>query len=879
MLNKTWDRDKKYTNFSKGNVMKRIALITGLILLLGFQASGQEIYAPEKLARLSEPIIVTDYHVVGPFLGGPRESLTNPMDGTFDRDTGMVDLNATYQSVYQFGGKISWQEQSTDESGNLVFNFDNPDWDKINDEWGVSGLYFLGAAYTSFESEEKCEALVNGHGIGSIYINGRRYSGDPYGHRLIQTPVVLDEGTNHVFFMTGGFGGSDTVKFEVLPAPETELIVLERDILVPDIVKGEEYYGLAGIPILNTTNRWIDNVHVNGEYRLEHPIAPLTVLNVPVFVGTDDDLTDWEEDRYDIPLTITWDGGIFEINARPRVRTEDQSRIVTFRSTIDNSAQKYAIKYPLNYDPSKDYALIFSSHGAGVACEGQVDAFGAKDWAFIVAPTNRRRFGFDWQDWGRLDAIEILDRVQAEYPIDLNRTYLIGHSMGGHGAWHIGSTHADRFAAIVPSAGWDSFQLYMPWFLRSDELFSDPMCERIFDQCANADRTTRLLPNLRNVPVLAVHGGADDNVPPTHARLLTGILERMDYDVRLWEEAGQGHWWDAHPGIPGTDCVDALRIQSFCKERVRDEFPKHVTFVSYDLGNNLSSYWLAVFVKIHQIGRVYADAEICGDGWINVITENVEVFSLHKLWEIDDNASRYRIRIDGQELPVFSEELASEKYRYWGYRKYDDGTWYYDNEANDVSTGASKLFPYFGPIKRAYYKPFRIVVGQSGTEEQNELNMEIARGIANRWWYRANGFAYIVTDFDFPGNFGMSPSNLILIGGPDSNSISDFLSGEFPFEIGDDGVMMGDAFIEGEDLACNFVYPIGHYSMAHCIWGNSIEGMRLSGGLTPLYSGSNLPDFMIFDDDVKLLGSAGVRAAGFFDNDWQLDEEYYYLRR
>ena len=53
---------------------------------------------------------------------------------------------------------------------------------------------------------------------------------------------------------------------------------------------------------------------------------------------------------------------------------------------------------PKNYDSGKKYALILSLHGAGVEAYRQVDAYTKKDWAFVVAPTNRRPFGFDWQD-------------------------------------------------------------------------------------------------------------------------------------------------------------------------------------------------------------------------------------------------------------------------------------------------------------------------------------------------------------------------------------------------------------------------------------------------------------------------------------------------
>jgi len=860
--------------------MKRLALLAAFILLLALPSSGTAADEVAPLPCLEEGIKITDWWVVGPFLSGSRESLVNPLGSTFDYATGSVDLTATYPSVQEFGGKVAWQSTTVDSEGNLSINFSNPNWDKIDDEWGASGMSFSAGAYATFQCDMRCRALVDANGAGSFYINGRQYTGDPYGHGLIQTPVILDEGENRVFLMTGGYGGSDSLHFEILPAPETEMIVLERDIMMPDIVRGEALDGFAGVPILNTTERWLTNVTVNDQF-VTNTMAPLSVLKTPVRVWLTRPLGSDSGDTWECPIVLEWWGGRYETTAKARVRNPEDSRIVTFISQIDHSVQKYAVRYPVNFDPARKYSLILTTHGAGVECEGQVDAFEAKDWAFVVAPTNRRRFGFDWQDWGRLDAIEVLDRAQSMYPIDPDRVYLIGHSMGGHGAWHIGCTHADRFAAIVPSAGWASFQLYTPWFLRSDDMFFDPNCERIFNQCAAPDRTEHLLPNLRNVPVLAVQGGDDDNVPPTHARLLTGMLDRMGYDVRYWEEPGQGHWWDKNPNIPGADCVDALRIRSFCRERVRDPYPRHVTFVSYDLGNNNSMYWITVDQEISPIGRVYVDAELTKEGVIVCKTENVAQMGFH-FGEDFPYPKPSLARIDGQEVTLGPGDVPVLYQENWR-TGHGEWKWVADNLCNSFYRRPD----FRGPIKRAYFEPFIIVVGQSGSEEQNELNMDIARNLSQRWWYRANGRADIIPDSQVERIISHPEINIILVGGPESNSLSAEFAEDLPMRLEANRIgLVGSQgeevdFVQGEDLACQFVYrrPDCHYSLVHAIWGNSLTGMRLAGGLTCLYSGSDLPDFIIYDEDVRLYGFSGVRAAGFFNDQWFPDPEYCYVRR
>src|SRR5690606_31364400 len=83
------------------------------------------------------------------------------------------------------------------------------------------------------------------------------------------------------------------------------------------------------------------------------------------------------------------------------VRKGTEVRKVTFRSAIDGSVQYYALRPSTN--PDANQSLILSLHGASVEATGQANAYTPKDWAAVVAPTNRRPYGFDWEDWGRLD--------------------------------------------------------------------------------------------------------------------------------------------------------------------------------------------------------------------------------------------------------------------------------------------------------------------------------------------------------------------------------------------------------------------------------------------------------------------------------------------
>ena len=43
-------------------------------------------------------------------------------------------------------------------------------------------------------------------------------------------------------------------------------------------------------------------------------------------------------------------------------------------------------------------------------------------------------------------------------------------------------------------------------------------------------------------------------------------------------------------------------------------------------------------------------------------------------------------------------------------------------------------------------------------------------------------------------------------------------------------------------------------------------------------SGAGIPDFMVFDRSVRRYGWTGVRAAGFFGPDWNLDPASMYVK-
>lgn len=58
-----------------------------------------------------------------------------------------------------------------------------------------------------------------------------------------------------------------------------------------------------------------------------------------------------------------------------------------------------------------------------------------------------------WWTWQQESILALLDELQDSLPIDPDRVYLTGLSMGGAGTWDLAARCPERFAAIVPICG------------------------------------------------------------------------------------------------------------------------------------------------------------------------------------------------------------------------------------------------------------------------------------------------------------------------------------------------------------------------------------------------------------------------------------------
>ncbi len=139
-----------------------------------------------------------------------------------------------------------------------------------------------------------------------------------------------------------------------------------------------------------------------------------------------------------------------------------------FLSDVDGTAQPYAIYVPRNLDLSRKYPLVISLHseasnhrldlrrvvGRGnlfrqsdaEAANGPFPPFPDLDY-LVVSPLARGSIGY--QGIPERDVYDVLAEVEKNFPVDRDRVYLTGASMGGGGALWLALTRPDVWAAVA----------------------------------------------------------------------------------------------------------------------------------------------------------------------------------------------------------------------------------------------------------------------------------------------------------------------------------------------------------------------------------------------------------------------------------------------
>lgn len=711
-----------------------------------------------------------------------------------------------------------------------------------------------GYLYITYKAPKAQDAVLNVKGNSAVLIDGELHAGDPYRMGWMNIPVKLKKGIN-AFYIRGMLVSAQ------LQFPAKPIYIQTEDTTLPDVILGKDRQNLvAGIVVVNTSAEILKDLQMKSS--IEGAVA---TADVPAILPH-------STRKIAMPLNashISQAGDVIaHITLSRKNKTLDEQEIslrslkadkpyrVTFISEIDGSVQYYAVNPTIGGEKAND-ALFFSVHGAGVEAIGQAQAYKAKDWGTLVAPTNRRPRGFNWEDWGRLDALEVLTLAKQTLQPDSQRIYLTGHSMGGHGTWFLGATYPDKWAAIAPCAGYPTLKGYGS----ADGVIPDQgrnEMENILLRSSNQSDVIAYATNYKPLGVYVLHGDADRTVPVHYARQMREVLGQFHPNFNYFEYPGGSHWY-------GDESVDWKPLFDYFKwhKRKADTAVHTIDFKTANPNISASYYWMTILQQ--QQALAYSHVVLDRDIEKRIITgktDNVELLKLD-----------LTIFAKGGSVHILLDSLNELSYIPQGenssvYLQKKDSAWHIVNKPPQEDKGPHRN----GIFKEAFNHRMVYVYGTNGTVEENKWALAKARYDAESWYYRGNGAFEIIADHEFSAD-KYRQHNIILIGNAKTNRAWSILLADCPVSVNASGVKVGDKQYNGDDLGGYFTWkkPGSGTHTVGVITGTGIKGMHAASANQYFAGASGFPDYLFFRFGMLKSGADDVVDAGFYNNQWELN--------
>ena len=288
---------------------------------------------------------------------------------------------------------------------------------------------------------------------------------------------------------------------------------------------------------------------------------------------------------------------------------------------------QYRIHVPEGLESGQAVPLVLFLHGAGErgddnaaqlvhGVESMVDySVRTKQPLILLAPQCPRGSG-----WGARNnqtpnplslALGLVEKTMKTLPVDADRVYITGLSMGGYGTWNAIAQKPELFAAAMPICGGG--------------------------RPSDAGK-------IKSVPVWVFHGSADTTVPPERSRVMVEAIQEAGGWPRYTEYADVGHdsWTQTY--------ADDVALNWLLSQRLSQRSQWETLFNGKDLTG-----WTPK-IKGYDLGVNFGNTFRVEDGLLKVAYDQYDKFQNrfgHLFYK--DSLSRYILRVEyrfvGDQIP------------------------------------------------------------------------------------------------------------------------------------------------------------------------------------------------------------------------------------
>ncbi|KAF9977868.1 hypothetical protein BGZ73_004623 [Actinomortierella ambigua] len=583
---------------------------------------------------------------------------------------------------------------------------------------------------------------------------------------------------------------------------------------------------------------------------------------------------------------------------------------------FDNSVQYAVAIPPRNPSVTQKAPMLVALHGAGTEVQIKdmwLHAFERRDKTWIVLPTGRSPWGFDWHGPSTLNVERAIKSLADELP-GVPRSY---HDILG--------IHPDpeiRFMAATPAAGYVNIKQYVPYTNWLSNSFTDPALRGVLEASIAEFDNDVYMSNTAGIPILARVGSIDDNVAPFNSRKMARLGQEHAKNrsaVHLSEVAGMNHWFDGimqgppmekfqqeflldtihnvktlpgsldpkvtHPPFPSSFVITLLNPASMGTkggiqvEQLRVPFRKGLIRVHISHDASGTATWHLQTTNIRRFTFLQNDLQLAARrGRIHrLVIDDVLFDNAHRLIETSTSLPQAGsfIRVPGSPKWQFVQDTVS---------------------SSGLSTMAmwkreERHRETYGPAIQVFEKAMVVVVGThfEGAEWEKAAQ-HISKIVAHDIYQYSRGSPTVMTDREYMAALERSEEcktcNVILIGDALQNSVTAHVLQFRPSPVNVDrkagkvtihpsvGLdteveIQTDTEFSQNGTGLLMLRPLGDSRLALIISGLDEKGLEGAARLFPKRTGLLVPDWVVTGPEMPWKGAGGILAAGFWGNHWE----------